>query len=154
MVTKELKLSTGVKYPLLDVLGEHIYVQGAMRDTLTFKFDPALVDYSAVDAALGSRVLLSPLTIVETTESVDQADAAQVNVDEYRYDGFFIKVKSSKERELVSPESFDAPAQYRDVIAIQMGQTTYGERQVDEIRRALDDNTELLVDLIGGALDE
>ena len=53
---------------------------------------------------------------------------------------------------MLREESYDQPASYRDVIVLQVAQTTYSERQAQRLQDDVNSTSELLVDLIGGAI--
>jgi len=121
-----------------EVFGGKQLIQNAQRDTLTLKIDAT----GSFDAFLSQLSDTSVISIVDTrtvTEYDEQTgeEVTREITETSIYTDYTIVFKRSIESELVTPETPDSPATYKDVYVIGLAQKTYLEKQIELLQRLL-----------------
>ena len=121
-----------------EVFGGKQLIQNAQRDTLTLKIDAT----GSFDAFLSQLSDTSEISIVDTrtvTEYDEQTgeEVTREITETSIYTDYTIVFKRSIESELVTPETPNAPATYKDVYVIGLAQKTYLEKQIELLQRLL-----------------
>lgn len=128
----QITLKDGTVLNPLAVTGGQKYVQGQMRDTLTFIF-PAETDLAALDAAF-STVNCESLTVTDDTGS-------------YIHKAYTVRAELSKGPVEVTPAAGETAAVYEDRVTVAMSQRTYTESQLANLQDTVDT---LVLDALGG----
>lgn len=121
-----------------EVYGGKQFIQNAQRDTLTLKIDAT----GSFDTLLSQLADTSEITIVET-KTVHEYDAetgketTKEVTETSIYNDYSIIFRRSIESELVTPETPDSPATYKDVYVIGLAQKTYLEKQIELLQQLL-----------------
>ena len=120
-----------------EVFGSREFIQNAQRDTLTIKVDAT----GSFDEFLSHFDSADEIRLVETkTEhELDENDEPiEKEVTETSiYTDYSIIFKRAIESELVTPETPDAPAVYKDVYVVGLAQKTYLEKQIEMLQQLL-----------------
>jgi hypothetical protein len=121
-----------------EVFGGKQLIQNAQRDTLTLKIEAT----GSFDTLLSQLADTSEITIVETKtvhEYDDETgeDTTKEVTETSIYNDYTIIFKRSIESELVTPETPDSPAVYKDVYVIGLAQKTYLEKQIELLQQLL-----------------
>jgi len=120
-----------------EVFGSRQLIQNAYRDTLTLKIEAT----GSFDAFLAQVAGAEEITISETkteTEFDEEGNPVEKEVTETSiYTDYSIVFKRAIESELVTPESPDAPAEYKDIYVIGLAQKTYIEKQIELLQQLL-----------------
>jgi hypothetical protein len=121
-----------------NVYGSKQFIQNAQRDTLTIKadatgsFDEFL---SHFDSANEIRVVETNMVqeFDENSEPIGEKEVTETII----YNDYSIIFKRAIESELVTPETPDAPAVYKDVYVVGLAQKTYLEKQIEMLQQLL-----------------
>lgn len=121
-----------------EVFGGKQFIQNAQRDTLTLKIDAT----GSFDAFLSQLSDTSRISIVDTrtvTEYDEQTgeEVTREITETSIYTDYTIVFKRAIESELVTPETPNAPATYKDVYVIGLAQKTYLEKQIELLQQLL-----------------
>ncbi len=108
----------GQTIEVVAVNGTRKTVQGATRDTLTFKLDPA-----TIDLATAQELFAEQPNIIIQTENSENGETEQ-----FVYSDYTIMFEVSLKQELVSPETSESEAVYTSYINIGLAQKTYLEK--------------------------
>nr|DAP51967.1 MAG TPA: hypothetical protein [Caudoviricetes sp.] len=113
------------------------FIQGANRDCITFVFENG--DYSVDEL---KRIFES---------SADDIVIADDDSEKHYFD-YSILTDVEITKEVVEQETNDSPEQEVEVIKISVAQKTYTEKQEDARVEQLNSLSEVVADLLGGAL--
>ena len=120
-----------------EVFGSREFVQNAHRDTLTLKADAT----GSFDAFLAQLSDTNEIAITETKmvyEYDENGEPIEKEITETSiYNDYSIIFKRAIESELVTPETPDAPAVYKDVYVVGLAQKTYLEKQIEMLQQLL-----------------
>lgn len=128
----QITLKDGTTLSPLAITGGQKFVQGQMRDTLTFIF-PADADMAALDAAF-SAVNCESITVQDDTGS-------------YIHKSYTVRAELSKGPVEVTPAAGETAAVYEDRVTVAMSQRTYTESQLANLQDTVDT---LVLDALGG----
>jgi hypothetical protein len=121
-----------------EVFGSREFVQNAHRDTLTIKADAT----GSFDEFLSHFDSANEIRVVETNmvqefdengEPIGEKEVTETII----YNDYSIIFKRAIESELVTPETPDAPAVYKDVYVVGLAQKTYLEKQIEMLQQLL-----------------
>jgi len=117
-----------------EVFGSREFVQNAHRDTLTLKIDAT----GSFDAFLAQLSDTNEIVITETKMVYEYDENGEPiekeNTETSIYTDYSIIFKRAIESELVTPETPDAPAVYKDVYVVGLAQKTYLEKQIEMLQ--------------------
>jgi hypothetical protein len=121
-----------------NVYGSRQFIQNAQRDTLTIKADAT----GSFDEFLSHFDSANEIRVVETNmvqefdengEPIGEQEVTETII----YNDYSIIFKRAIESELVTPETPDAPAVYKDVYVVGLAQKTYLEKQIEMLQQLL-----------------
>jgi hypothetical protein len=121
-----------------EVFGSREFIQNAQRDTLTIKADAT----GSFDEFLSHFDSANEIRLVETNmvqefdengEPIGEKEVTETII----YTDYSIIFKRAIESELVTPETPDAPAVYKDVYVVGLAQKTYLEKQIEMLQQLL-----------------
>jgi hypothetical protein len=121
-----------------NVYGSRQFIQNAQRDTLTIKADAT----GSFDEFLSHFDNANEIRLVETNmvqefdengEPIGEKEVTETII----YTDYSIIFKRAIESELVTPETPDAPAVYKDVYVVGLAQKTYLEKQIEMLQQLL-----------------
>ena len=121
-----------------NVYGSRQFIQNAQRDTLTIKADAT----GSFDEFLSHFDSANEIRVVETNmvqefdengEPIGEKEVTETII----YNDYSIIFKRAIESELVTPETPDAPAVYKDVYVVGLAQKTYLEKQIEMLQQLL-----------------
>ena len=121
-----------------NVYGSRQFIQNAQRDTLTIKADAT----GSFDEFLSHFDSANEIRVVETNmvqefdengEPIGEKEVTETSM----YNDYSIIFKRAIESELVTPETPDAPAVYKDVYVVGLAQKTYLEKQIEMLQQLL-----------------
>lgn len=121
-----------------NVYGSRQFIQNAQRDTLTIKADAT----GSFDEFLSHFDSANEIRLVETNmvqefdengEPIGEKEVTETII----YNDYSIIFKRAIESELVTPETPDAPAVYKDVYVVGLAQKTYLEKQIELLQQLL-----------------
>lgn len=121
-----------------EVFGSREFIQNAQRDTLTIKADAT----GSFDEFLSHFDSANEIRLVETNmvqefdengEPIGEKEVTETII----YNDYSIIFKRAIESELVTPETPDAPAVYKDVYVVGLAQKTYLEKQIEMLQQLL-----------------
>jgi len=121
-----------------NVYGSRQFIQNAQRDTLTIKADAT----GSFDEFLSHFDSANEIRVVETNmvqefdengEPIGEKEVTETII----YTDYSIIFKRAIESELVTPETPDAPAVYKDVYVVGLAQKTYLEKQIEMLQQLL-----------------
>ena len=121
-----------------EVFGSREFIQNAQRDTLTIKVDAT----GSFDEFLSHFDNANEIRVVETNmvqefdengEPIGEKEVTETII----YNDYSIIFKRAIESELVTPETPDAPAVYKDVYVVGLAQKTYLEKQIEMLQQLL-----------------
>jgi hypothetical protein len=121
-----------------EVFGSREFVQNAHRDTLTIKADAT----GSFDEFLSHFDSANEIRLVETNmvqefdengEPIGEKEVTETII----YNDYSIIFKRAIESELVTPETPDVPAVYKDVYVVGLAQKTYLEKQIEMLQQLL-----------------
>ncbi|WP_028593208.1 hypothetical protein [Paenibacillus assamensis] len=131
-----IKMKNGLELPVIRIIGGKELVKGAERDVLTFHFDANVV--KKLEDLITIMGDTSRITVEQTklprTEDGKQQTNAQPTVERFEYADYTVQTKRSIDIELVSPETPEAPAAYKDIYVIGLAQLTYSEKQLQKLQ--------------------
>jgi hypothetical protein len=111
-----ITLKSKANIPIISATAGQQTVQGSLRSILTFKFEAV----GGLDALLTQLADTSEISIISGAET-------------FFYSDYTIPIKRAIENELVTPETPDTPATYRDVYIVSLAQKTYLEKTVEKL---------------------
>ncbi len=121
-----------------EVFGSRQFIQNAQRDTLTIKADAT----GSFDEFLSHFDSANEIRVVETNmvqefdengELIGEKEVTETSI----YTDYSIIFKRAIESELVTPETPDVPAVYKDVYVVGLAQKTYLEKQIEMLQQLL-----------------
>ena len=121
-----------------EVFGSREFIQNAQRDTLTIKADAT----GSFDEFLSHFDNANEIILVETNmvqefdengEPIGEKEVTETTI----YNDYSIIFKRAIESELVTPETPDVPAVYKDVYVVGLAQKTYLEKQIEMLQQLL-----------------
>ena len=121
-----------------EVFGSRQFIQNAQRDTLTIKADAT----GSFDEFLSHFDNANEIRVVETNmvqefdengELIGEKEVTETSI----YTDYSIIFKRAIESELVTPETPDVPAVYKDVYVVGLAQKTYLEKQIEMLQQLL-----------------
>lgn len=121
-----------------EVFGSRQFIQNAQRDTLTIKADAT----GSFDEFLSHFDSANEIRLVETNmvqefdengEPIGEKEVTETII----YNDYSIIFKRAIESELVTPETPDVPAVYKDVYVVGLAQKTYIEKQIEMLQQLL-----------------
>lgn len=134
--------SDGSEFDCLSVCGEHRQMKGFVRDCLTFSFDLESGDVR-IDEILDkfkSEKVLKEITLKDH------------NSEEHTYFDYTLFDEMTVKDEIVSEETNIAPKVTQKVLCVTVGQISYSEKLMQEQKEQLDSMSEVISDILGGAL--
>lgn len=137
----KITLKDGTEFDVLNVIGKSKSIRGTVRDSLTFNFE--FEDYPTDDvcAAFSNAENTSEIKIISISSG-----------ESYSHCDYSIMDCVSLVDEVVSKETSDEPECKIRVLSVVMGQKTYSEKQEDIRNEMVDNVSEVIADLLGGAL--
>ena len=121
-----------------NVYGSRQFIQNAQRDTLTIKADAT----GSFDEFLSHFDSANEIRLVETNmvqefdengEPIGEKEVTETSM----YNDYSIIFKRAIDSELVTPETPDVPAVYKDVYVVGLAQKTYLEKQIEMLQQLL-----------------
>lgn len=147
---KTLIFKTGESVDFIECYSAGEYVQGAQRDVLDFRFDPAVVSLDEVDAlftadACDRLVIRETVTGQVQAVSEDGTPAADEDgnpvmetverTEEFVHDGYGVRVALCKKKFTLATGN---GAEDVEQISVKMGQYTYTESQLNSLTDTVD----------------
>lgn len=129
------------KLKCLSVFGEHRQIKGLVRDCLIFNFDAAKVSADDILAKFTNESYLRSF-------SIDREGAG----DKYVYSDYVIFGEMSVKKESVISETNTSPEGTIMMLSVTVGQMLYSEKLAKEQNEQLDSMSEVIADILGGAL--
>lgn len=122
---------------LLEISRQTKFIQGASRDCITFVFNKS--DYN-----------------VDELKKIFESDVNDIAIvddeSEKHYFDYSILTDIEITNEIIEQETNDSPEQNIEVIKISVAQKTYTEKQEDARIEQLNSLSEIVADMLGGAL--
>lgn len=134
-------LKNGTELNCVSVLGRHQFIKGDTRDSLTFSFDS---EYS-VDS------LINLFGNEDNTSEINVIKIDEENVQGIYYD-YSIFSSAAVNFETVSAETNENEEEKALLTKIVMGQVSYSEKLQKQQGEQLNDLSEVVADMLGGAL--
>lgn len=134
-----VKLNNDSEYGCRIVLGNDSFIDGKNRKCLVFKFPTKDLDIKKVIDDFKCEDNTKKITI-------DKDGVLYTHEDYCLFDG--AKVIN----DIIEPETNDKAEVTEDTLEITLGRLTYSEKQEYERKRQIDNISELLADLLGGAI--
>ena len=121
-----------------EVFGSRQFIQNAQRDTLTIKADAtgSFDEFLSHFDSANEIKLIETNTVQEFDENGEPIGEKEVT-ETIIYNDYSIIFKRAIESELVTPETPDAPAVYKDVYVVGLAQKTYLEKQIEMLQQLL-----------------
>lgn len=136
----KITLKDGTVLNCLSVTGKRDFVSGNTRDCLTFNFDLSEVSSDEVIDLFKDEDKTSSIIITADDNT------SYTHNDYTIFDGTIVKT------EVITEETNTAPAQEISIISITQGQKTYSEKQDSARTEQIDYLSEVVADMLGGAL--
>ena len=128
----------GQTIEVVAVNGARKTVQGATRETLTFKLNPDTIDLNTAQELFKNQ----PSIIIECPNN-ETGEA-----DRFVYNDYTIMFEVSLKQELVSPETSESEAVYASYINIGLAQMTYLEKLTAQNTQNIQTTNEAIIGLM------
>lgn len=116
-------LANGVELSPITVTGGKRNVQGATRDTLSFAFS--------------AETSMDELDTIFTAENCETITVVE-GENQYVHNAYTVRAELKREPVMVTPATESTEAVYENRVVVAMGQRTYAESQLAEMKEALE----------------
>ncbi|WP_088549311.1 hypothetical protein [Paenibacillus aquistagni] len=108
--------------PVIRIIGGKEVFKGAQRDVLTMYFDTDVA--SNLEELVRSMGDTSLFQILQTNDGSPDREGV------FEYQDYILLTKRSIEQEMITYETPESPATYKDVYVVGLAQLTYAEKQL------------------------
>lgn len=135
-----ITLKDKTSFPCISVFGENQFCAGSMRDCLTFDFDPMEVDVAKVISAMQNEDITSEIVI------------GKKGGNSFVYEDYIVFDSAKVYDKEVEKETSTKSQVLQRTLAIKLGRLSYSEKLEKERAEQLDNISEVIADILGGAL--
>ncbi len=142
---KSIKLKSGKILDCISVFGKKLFTEGSERDCLIFNFKDSSAD----------ELLKLFKDTNETDEITIYSSVVPTNTDDIDgciYYDYSIFVNLEIKKEIIQKEDNQNEEESISMISVAMGQISYSEKLEKERNTQLDNLSEVIADILGGAL--
>ena len=149
---KSIKLKSGKILDCISVFGKRIFTGGSERDCLIFNFKDSSADELLKlfkDTNETAEITIYSGAVPTNTENTDDIDK---NIDGCIYYDYSIFVNLEIKKEIIQKEDNQNAEESISMLSVAMGQVSYSEKLEKERNTQLDNISEVIADILGGAL--
>lgn len=131
----------GSELECLSISGEHRQIKGLSRDCLIFNFDVNNANMDEIFTKFTNENIMCNFSVKR-----ESTNEKYIYSDYVIFDGMFVEEKTALN------ESNNSPKETIMVLSVTVGQMSYSEKLAKEQNEQLDSMSEVIADILGGAL--
>lgn len=135
----KIKLNNGMELELLNIMHQTMFTQGANRDTINIFLEGSKYSIDEIKKLLDNNENTSDIILI-------------IDEGEKHYLDYSLVVGIEVTSEVIEQETNSSPEKNIEVIKITLAQKTYSEKQEDARIEQLNSLSEVVADILGGAL--
>lgn len=140
---KIIKLKSGTKLSCLSIFGRKMFVSGSERDCITFNFKATDVQPDSLLKMFKDENEMAEI-VIYSGENIESGGCL--------YSDYSIFVNLEIKDEVIQKEDNENAEKTESVLSITMGQLSYSEKLEKERNTQLESLSEVIADILGGAL--
>lgn len=118
----KIRFINQLELPVIRVIGGKEIFKGAQRDVLTMYFD--------TNAASNLEDLVRRMEDTSLLQIYQANDGSSDREEVFEYQDYTLLTKRAIEQEMITFETPESPASYKDVYVVGLAQLTYAEKQL------------------------
>ena len=130
-----IKLANDTSFEYLSCIDDEEFYNGSSRRTLTFKCEVGVISVDELNAILLNEDNSKTIELTGDPEAQydDNGEFLGYHIPKSIHDGYVLKLDVGIKPVLVTPESPEAPAVYKDRLVFKLGRRTFLEQAIKDL---------------------